>query len=99
LPRPYRTRSRVQRTALLALLRAAGTRLASRTVVVASRTQPELLSTFERLFPDRDVQVSVSAGTAGPMRKPTVAGFDRNGKALAFAKVAISPQSEALVHN
>jgi hypothetical protein len=99
LPRSHRLLARLERIALLGLLRLGSSFWRSRLVTIASRRQPAVLGALDGLFPGHDLRVSVSAGTPGPMRKPTLACFDGEGSVLAYAKVATSWRPEALLQN
>ena len=99
IPHPHRRAARLQRLVLMLLLKAGRLQTRSRLITVAAKRQPAIVRSFERLFPGLTFDLSISAGTPGPMRKPTVACFDRNGTPLAFAKVATTPAAEALIHN
>lgn len=99
LPRPYRGLARLQRIALLSLLKRASSLLRLQSVTIASRRRPAVLVALDELFPECELRVSVSAGTPGPMRKPTLACFDREGSALAYAKIATSATAETLLAN
>ncbi|MGE0686303.1 MAG: phosphotransferase [Dehalococcoidia bacterium] len=99
LPRMYKLSSRLLRLGLIAALKFGTAPFRSRTITIATRQEPAIVGAIAALFPGRQVRLSFAAGTPGPMRKPTVVTLDREGRALAFGKVATSPVSEALVRN
>lgn len=68
---------------------------------VAQRRTPPLAATIESLFPERRIALAMSSGAPGPAerRKPSLAVIDQTGRTMAFAKVAVSARSDALVRN
>ena len=99
LPRMYKLTSRLMRLGLIIGLKLGTTFWKQRTIAIASRREPQIVSAITPLFPRNKVRLAFAGGTPGPMRKPTVVCLDADGPALAYAKVATSPVSEALVRN
>ncbi|HXV11538.1 MAG TPA: phosphotransferase [Burkholderiales bacterium] len=79
--------------------------LAANSLLPAARLLPELRVPPDQRFPrafglpiEGSAQAAVQIGTAGPYQKASVLLMTESGDALAFAKVAMMPSADAMVH-
>lgn len=82
-------------------LLAAGLRTGIAQSMVRARTWQSsfLQDHLKRVFGEKEIAISVSLGTPGATRKPTVQVMDEHGKILGYTKIGWSPETISLVQN